>query len=126
MIGKPYMMALPTKISFTFHGDKFTLKSFSPKEVHADQLKMKEKREKEKVKKGSKRSLLISSQEVKKIMFSQKSIFIVFPKKTLRNESTIDNPKCLENLVKGLILSSVRLSSGDPSLILVSTTPQVA
>jgi len=33
-------------------------------------------------------------------MLSQKSIFIAFLKKTLRSESTVDNPKCLENLVK--------------------------
>jgi len=61
---------------------------------------MKEKREKEKYKKNSKRSLLISSQEVKKVMLSQKSIFIAFPTKTFRSESVVDSPKCLENLVK--------------------------
>jgi len=33
-------------------------------------------------------------------MLSQKSIFIAFPKKTLRSESAVDNSKCLENLVK--------------------------
>jgi len=33
-------------------------------------------------------------------MLSQKSIFIAFPKKTLRSESAVDSPKCLENLVK--------------------------
>jgi len=58
---------------------------------------MKEKRKKEKEKKLSKRSLRISSQEVKRVMFSQKSIFIAFPKKTLRSESMVDSPKCLEN-----------------------------
>jgi len=37
---------LTNKISFTFHWHKVTLKFLSPKEVHEDQLKMKEKREK--------------------------------------------------------------------------------
>jgi len=36
--------SLTNKISFTFSGHKVTLKSLSPKEVHEDQLKMKEKR----------------------------------------------------------------------------------
>jgi len=35
------------KISFNFHGHKVILKSLSPKEVHDDQVKMREKREKE-------------------------------------------------------------------------------
>jgi len=35
------------KISFNFHGHKVILKSLSPKEVHEDQVKMREKREKE-------------------------------------------------------------------------------
>jgi len=61
---------------------------------------MKEKREKEKYKKNSKRSLLISSQEIKKVMLSQKSISIAFRTKTFRSESAVDSPKCLENLVK--------------------------
>jgi len=91
---------LTNKIFFTFHGHKVTLKSLSPKEVHEDQLKMKEKREKEKDKKNCKRSILISSQEVKKVMLSQKSIFIAFPTKTFRSELAVDSPKFLENLVK--------------------------
>ena len=33
------------KLSFDFHGHKVILKSLSPKEVHEDQLKMKQKRE---------------------------------------------------------------------------------
>jgi len=33
------------KISFNFHGYKVILKSLSPKEVHEDQVKMREKRE---------------------------------------------------------------------------------
>ena len=56
---------LNNKTSFNFHGHKVSLKSLSPKEVHKDQL-MKEKREKEKDKKNSKRSLLISPKMVKK------------------------------------------------------------
>jgi len=36
---------LTNKISFTFHGHKIILKSLTPKEVHEDQFKMKEKRE---------------------------------------------------------------------------------
>jgi len=61
---------------------------------------MKEKRENEKEKKSSKRSLLISSKEVKKVMLSQKDIFIAYPKKILKSESTIDSPMCLDPLVK--------------------------
>ena len=60
---------------------------------------MKEKREKEKDKKNSKRSFFISPHEVKKVMLSQKSINIAFPR-TLTSESTIDSPTWLENLVK--------------------------
>ena len=90
---------LTKKFFFTFHGHKVTLKSLPPKEVHEDQLKMKEKREKEKDKKNFKRSLLISPHEVKKVMLSQKNIFIAFPR-TLTSESTVDSPTCLENLVK--------------------------
>jgi len=54
---------------------------------------------KEKEKKNSKRSLLISPQEVKKVMLSQKNIFIAFPM-TLENELALDSPPCLANLVK--------------------------
>jgi len=84
LLGRPWKCdrktlhdGLTYKISFNFHGHKVTLKSLSPKEVHEDILKMKEKREQEKEKKNSKRSLLISPQE-KKVMFSQKNIFIAF------------------------------------------------
>ena len=63
------------KISFNFHGHKVILKSLSPKEVHEAQIKMKEKREKENDKKSSKRSLLMSTQQVKKVIVSQKPIF---------------------------------------------------
>ena len=54
-LGRPWQFdrktlhdGLTKKISFTFHGLKVTLKCLSPKEVHEDQVKMKEKRENEK------------------------------------------------------------------------------
>jgi len=47
LIEKFFMMAFINKISFNFHGHKVILKSLSPKEVNEDQIKMKEKREKE-------------------------------------------------------------------------------
>jgi len=104
LLGRPWKFdrktlhdCLTNKISFTFHGHKVTLKSLSPKEVHEDQLKMKGKREKDK--NNSKRNLLISPQKVKKVMLSQKSIFIAFPR-TLKSESAVDSPPCLKNLVK--------------------------
>ena len=90
---------LTNKISFNFHGHKVTLKSLSPKEVHEDQIKMKEKREIEKEKKSSKRILLISHQVVKMVMLAQKNMFIAIPK-TLENELVLDSPHCLANLVK--------------------------
>jgi len=90
---------LSKKMTFTFQGHKVTLKSLSPKEVHEDQLKMKEKREQEKEKKNSKRSLLIFHQEVKKVMLSQKNIFITFPM-ALESEMALDSPHCFTNLVK--------------------------
>jgi len=106
LLGRPWQFdrktlhdGLTNKIIFTFHGHKITLKSLSPKEVHEDQVKMKEKRENEKEKKSSKRSLLISSKEVKKVMLSQRAIFIAYPKKNLESESAIDSPMCLEYLV---------------------------
>ena len=106
LLGRPWKYdrktlhdGLTNKISFHFHGHKVTLKSLSPKEVHEDQLKMKEKREQEKDKKNSNRSLLISPQEVKKVMLSQRNIFIAFPR-TLESELALDSPSCLTNLVK--------------------------
>ena len=90
---------LTNKISFNFHGHKVTLKSLSPKEVHKDQIKVKEKREIEKEKKSSKRSLLNSHQEVKKVMLAQKNMFIAIPR-TLENELVLDSPHFLANLVK--------------------------
>ena len=54
---------------------------------------------KEKEKKNSKRSLLISYQEVKKVMLSQKNIFIAFPR-ALESELALDSPHCFSNLVK--------------------------
>jgi len=75
LLGRPWQFDIKTihdgltkKITFNFHGHKVTLKSHSPKEVHEDQIKMKEKIEIEKAK--TKRNLLISHQEVKKVMFS--------------------------------------------------------
>ena len=106
LLGRPWQFdrktihdGLTTKITFNFHGHKVTLKSLSPKEVHEDQLKMKEKREIEKEKKNSKRSLLISHQEVKKVMFSQKNMLIAISR-TLESELVLDSPHCLANLVK--------------------------
>ena len=58
LLGRPWKYdrktlhdGLTNKISFNFHGHKVTLKSLSAKEVHEEQLKMKEKREQEKEKK---------------------------------------------------------------------------
>ncbi|XP_068493476.1 uncharacterized protein [Phaseolus vulgaris] len=74
LLGRPWQFdrknfhdGFTNKISFNFHGHKVILKSLSPKEVHEDQVKMREKREKEKEIKNSKRSLLISSQQVQKV-----------------------------------------------------------
>jgi len=53
-----------------------------------------------KEKKIFKRNLLISSKEVKKVMLSQKTIFLAYPKKTLKSESEVDSPMCLDPLVK--------------------------
>jgi len=51
LLGRPWQYdrkilhdCLTNKISFTFHGHRVTLKSLSPKEVHENQLKMKNKR----------------------------------------------------------------------------------
>jgi len=106
LLGRPWQYdrktlhdGLTNKIYFNFHGHKVTLKSLSPKEVHEDQLKMKEKREQEKEKNNSKISLLISHQEVKNVMLSQKNIFIAFPR-ALKSEMALDSPHCLANLVK--------------------------
>jgi len=57
-------------------------------------------KEKEKEKKISKRSLLISPKEVKKVMLSQKAIFIAYPTKTLKSESVVDSYMCFDPLVK--------------------------
>ena len=53
LLGRPWQFdrkvfhdGFTNKISFNFHGHKVILKSLSPKEVHEDQIKMKEKREK--------------------------------------------------------------------------------
>ncbi|XP_068489409.1 uncharacterized protein [Phaseolus vulgaris] len=73
LLGRPWQFdrkvfhdGFTNKMSFHFHGHKVTLKSLSPKEVHEDQVKMREKREKENDIKNSKRSLLMSTQQVKR------------------------------------------------------------
>ena len=53
-----------------------------------------------KEKKSSKRSLLILSKEVKKVMLSQRAIFIAYPKKNPTSELVVDSPMCLNLLVK--------------------------
>jgi len=52
-----------------------------------------------KKKNSSEKSLLISSKDVKKVMLSQKAIFIAYPKKNLKS-SAVDSPMCLDPLVK--------------------------
>jgi len=54
LLGRPWQFdrnvfhdGFTNKISFNFHGHKVILESLSPKEVHEDQVKMREKREKE-------------------------------------------------------------------------------
>jgi len=82
LLGRPWQFdrknfhdGFTNKISFNFHGHKVILKSLSPKEVHENQIKMKEKREKENDKKSSKRSLLMSTQQVKKVIVAKKAYF---------------------------------------------------
>ena len=106
LLGRPWQFdrkvfhdGFTNKISFHFHGHKVTLKSLSPKEVHEDQVKMREKREKENDIKSSKRSLLMSTQQVKRIIVTQKPIFLAIPG-TIDCESAKDSPTCLDNLVK--------------------------
>jgi len=60
LLGRPWKFdrktlhdGLTNKISFTFQRHKITLKYLSSKEVHEDQVKMKEKRGNEKEKKKS-------------------------------------------------------------------------
>jgi len=66
--------------------------------VNEDQVKMKKNRKNEK--KSFKKGLLISSKEVKKVMLACKAIFIAYPKKNLKIESTVDSSKCLNSLIK--------------------------
>ncbi|XP_068472305.1 uncharacterized protein [Phaseolus vulgaris] len=106
LLGRPWQFdrknfhdGFTNKISFNFHGHKVILKSLSPKEVHEDQVKMREKREKENDKKNSKRSLLMSTQQVTKVIVTQKPIFLAIPR-TIECESAKDSPTCLDNLVK--------------------------
>ena len=51
-------------------------------------------------KKSVKKSLLISSKEVKKVRLAHKAIFIAYPKKNLENELVVDSSKCLDPLVQ--------------------------
>jgi len=60
---------------------------------------MREKREKEKEIKNSKRSLLISSQQVQKVIVTHKPIFLAIPR-PIEYESAKDSPTCLDHLVK--------------------------
>ena len=106
LLGRPWQFdrknfhdGFTNKISFNFHGHKVILKSLSPKEVHEDQVKMREKREKEKEIKNSKRSLLISSQQVQKVIVTHKPIFLAIPR-PIEYESAKDSPTCLDHLVK--------------------------
>jgi len=79
LLGRPWQYdrktlldGLNNKISFTFHGHKVTLKSLSPKEVHEDQLKKKNKRENEKEKERKDNpSHKISSSTTKLIMLTR-------------------------------------------------------
>ena len=79
LLGRPWQFdrktlhdGLTNKISFTFHGHKVTLKSLSPKEVHEDQIKMKNKRENEKEKERKDKSgHNISSYTTKSIMLTR-------------------------------------------------------
>jgi len=60
---------------------------------------MREKREKEHDKKSSKRSLLMSTQQVKKVIVAQKPIFLAISR-IIDCESAKDSPMCSDNLVK--------------------------
>ena len=83
LLGRPWQFdrkvlhdGLPNKISFTFQGHKIILEM---KGENEDQVKMKENRENEKKmrkmkKKSVKKSLVISSKEVKKVMLAHKAI----------------------------------------------------
>jgi len=46
------------------------------------------------MKRSVKKSLFISSKEIKKVMLAHKAIFISYPKENLKMESTIDSSKC--------------------------------
>jgi len=47
-----------------------------------------------------KMSLPISPKEVKKVRMPRKEIFIVYPKKCFKLNSSLDSSKCLESLLK--------------------------
>ena len=60
---------------------------------------MREKRVKENDKQSSKRSLLISTQQVKKVIVTHKPIFLAIPI-PIECKSAKDSPTCLDHLVK--------------------------
>jgi len=105
LLGRPWQFdrkvfhdGFTNKLSFDFHGHKVILKSLSPKEVHEDQILMKKKRESENPKK-SKKSLLISSHAVNKVIVSHNPIFLAIPR-PLECAKVEASPHCLDNLVE--------------------------
>jgi len=58
---------------------------------------MKKKLEKNNV---IKTNLLISLREIKKVMMARKEVFIAYPQKHLKLNSTLDSSKCLDSLSK--------------------------
>jgi len=73
LLGRPWQYdrktlhdGLTNKIYFNFHGHKVTLKSLSPKEVHEDQLKMKEKRERKRKKRNPKEAFSFPTKRSKR------------------------------------------------------------
>jgi len=88
LLGRPWQYdrhvlhdGLTNKMTFTFQGHKVTLKPFSPKEVHEDQIKMKTKRENEKKKeRKDKLSHKVSSFTTKSIMLTHAMLQIAPPR----------------------------------------------
>jgi len=67
LLGRPWQYdrhvlhdGLTNIMSFSFQGRKVTLKPLSPQEVHEDQIKMKTKRENEKAKEVSTKSIMLT------------------------------------------------------------------
>ena len=89
------------KFSFNFQGKRITLLPLSPKEVNDDKKQMFEKRKEEKVQlmahtKEARKSL-ISFKGAKKVMLSQKQIFLAYPSES---SCSFQNPppKCPQDL----------------------------